>query len=63
MEKKYFIVNSLRLAQAISYCGFQYYIMDDRVNEGKKIYSFIDSAELREVFKIMIDTRKKYKKI
>ncbi|WP_055070700.1 hypothetical protein [Clostridium massiliamazoniense] len=59
MEKKnkYFIVNSVRLAKALSFLGFDYYVYTDN---GKEIFSFIDSKELRQARANLLNLRKIY---
>lgn len=62
MEKKnkYFIVNSVRLAKALSFLGFDYYAYQGI--SGETIYSFIDSKELRQARASLLSMRKLYKK-
>ncbi|UFH66436.1 hypothetical protein KQH81_07915 [Clostridium cadaveris] len=62
MEKqKYYVLDNKYMADAISYLlGRRYMIFDDRFNERKKVYSFVDDNSFREVLKITYDTRRKY---
>ncbi|MFR5264474.1 hypothetical protein [Clostridium sp.] len=57
-KSKYYVINSIRLAKALSYLGFDYYAYKG-IN-GETIYSFIDSKELRQAKRTLINLRKLY---
>ena len=59
-KKKYFAINSLRLARALSFLGFDYmvFIKDD----GNNVYSFEITEEFMEAKKLILDAKRKYDK-
>lgn len=60
MEKrKYFVINGLRLARALSYLGFEYMVFK---KEEYDIYSFENTDEFQEAYRLLVNSRKKYNK-
>lgn len=59
-KDKYYIISNKALALAIAYTtGEKFYTYDDKFNEGKKIYSFINSDKFKEAYQIINDLKKK----
>ena len=62
MDKKYYVVNSKRLADAILWCsGIRYYTYESTKYEGSKEFSFEDSPLFREVLTKLMDIQNQYK--
>lgn len=59
---RYYFVSSIDLARAIVFItGEHYYILDDREDKTKKIYSFKNSRKLQEVIEIIIKLQEEFK--
>lgn len=60
MRDKYIKVNNKYLAYALSFAGFKYLAFDKE--NGSKIYSFVNTYELRRAMSILADLRKENNK-
>lgn len=57
MEKKYYRVNQVYLANALSFLGFRYY----KFNEGGEVlYTFEDTKRFREALTTLMGLKNKY---
>lgn len=55
---KYYIMKNKNMAITISFLlGRSFYTFDDRFNEGKKVYSFIDDDKFREILTLVSNVR------
>lgn len=59
-NKKYFILHSKSIAQALNFLGFEYYVFDDKFSDGQ-IYSFENTDKFKEGYKELCELRNKYK--
>lgn len=57
---KYFAVNDIALASALSFLGFRYMRFDD--DQYGKVYSFKDTEEFRQARESLLRLQYKYKK-
>ena len=60
MEKRYFKIDSKRLAKALSFLGFKFMIFTK--NDGNETYSFEKTQEFMEARKLILDAKRKYDK-
>lgn len=59
---RYYFVSSIDLARAIVFItGENYYILDDREDKTKKIYSFQNSRKLQEAIERIIKLQEEFK--
>jgi hypothetical protein len=58
-ERKYFILHSKSIAQALNFLGFEFYVFSDRFSDGK-IYSFENTDKFKEAYKELCELRNKY---
>lgn len=60
-ELKYFSVKSLDLARALRFVTMQnYMIFDDFEKEGRKVYSFENTAKLQDALSKIIELKHSY---
>ena len=63
MEKhKYYLVKSLKLAQAIQFIGgMKYFKFDDREDPSIKVYSFENTEKFQKILNELLSMQSKYK--
>ena len=55
---KYYFMKNKNMAITISFLlGRSFYTFDDRFNEGRKVYSFIDDDKFREILTLVSNLR------
>lgn len=55
---KYYVMKNKNMAITISFLlGRSFYTFDDRFNEGRKVYSFIDDDKFREILTLVSNLR------
>lgn len=57
MDKKYEIIKNSYLANGLAFCGFKYQKYQN--DEGKTVFSFINSKELQEAIKTILNIKHK----
>lgn len=57
MDKKYEIIKNSYLANGLAFCGFKYHKYQN--DEGKTVYSFVNSMELQEAIRIILEVKHK----
>lgn len=61
MSKEFYIINSKSLATVINYLtGEKYFTYDDKLNEGKKIYSFRNTEEFKKALTKIKEFKKEF---
>lgn len=62
VESKYYVMKNKNFAITVSYLlNRPFYTFDDRFEEGKKVYSFLDDEKFREILTLTSNTRSKNK--
>ena len=60
-ERKYYIMNNKYQAMAISYIlGRKIFVVNDKFDENKVLYSFLDDEKFREVLTKVTKIRNEY---
>lgn len=63
MEKKYYVVKSLMLANGITFItGQKPFVYDSNQTENKHVYSFVNSLELQAALLVLNDAKNRLKK-
>ncbi|HII4449382.1 TPA: hypothetical protein ACY4RW_001281 [Clostridium perfringens] len=62
-KSRYYIIDNKNMAITLGFLlNREFYRYDDRFNEGKKVYSFVDDAKFREALTIVSDFKRKNNK-